>query len=216
MAKIKQLAPEVINLIAAGEVVERPASVVKELVENSLDAGADHIIIKIEQGGAKLIQVKDNGEGMDEVDAKLAFTQHATSKLKSADDLQRILTLGFRGEALASISAVASIELETKTATSPATKVLVHQQKIRISCFDGFCKYFQTFYILWSPVFISYSHHLKIKRGRMSHTCSHLSPLCIDIAISELDQIQRILHVRIQLIDWSHFCRIELAGHTTV
>src|SRR5215203_6602170 len=113
--KIKILPDNLANQIAAGEVVERPASVIKELVENSIDAGASRIQINIELGGRRLMQVTDNGEGMTRDDAVLAFERHATSKIKTLEDLAAIGTLGFRGEALASIASVAKVELVTKT-----------------------------------------------------------------------------------------------------
>jgi DNA mismatch repair protein MutL len=114
MAKIRVLSDHLANQIAAGEVVERPASVAKELVENSIDAGARRIEIDVEAGGRRLLRVSDDGEGMTRDDAVLAFERHATSKISTADDLNSISTLGFRGEALASIAAVARIELITK------------------------------------------------------------------------------------------------------
>jgi DNA mismatch repair protein MutL len=116
MGKIRILSDQVANQIAAGEVVERPASVVKELLENSLDAGATRIRVEIEAGGRKLIRIVDNGHGMGRDDALLAFERHATSKLRSSDDLLSIATLGFRGEALPSIASVARVDLETRAA----------------------------------------------------------------------------------------------------
>ena len=116
MGRIRILSDQVANQIAAGEVVERPASVVKELLENSIDAGATRIRVEIEGGGRKLIRIVDNGCGMVRDDALLAFERHATSKLRSSDDLLSIATLGFRGEALPSIASVARVHLETRAA----------------------------------------------------------------------------------------------------
>src|SRR5215472_9067977 len=114
MSRIRILPESVANKIAAGEVVERPASVVKELLENALDAGAKTVRIEVEQGGKRMIRVTDDGHGMTHDDALLAFERHATSKLKTADDLLSIATLGFRGEALPSIAAVSRLLLETR------------------------------------------------------------------------------------------------------
>src|SRR6201997_2830670 len=117
MGRIRILSDVVANQIAAGEVVERPASVVKELLENSLDAGATRIRVEVEGGGRKLIRIADNGHGMIRDDALLAFERHATSKIRSSDDLLSIATLGFRGEALPSIASIARLELETRAAS---------------------------------------------------------------------------------------------------
>ena len=116
MAKIIQLSPHIANLIAAGEVVERPASVVKELLENAVDAGATQVTVELRDGGMTFIRVTDNGCGMQVEDARTAFLRHATSKLRSAEDLAAISTMGFRGEALAAIASVSRIDLLTKTA----------------------------------------------------------------------------------------------------
>src|SRR5256885_6434651 len=124
MGRIHVLSETVANQIAAGEVVERPASVVKEMLENSLDAGATRIKISVEAGGKKLIQITDNGCGMVRDDAMLAFERHATSKIKDTDDLLSISTLGFRGEALPSIASVARLHLETRAEEEAAGTVL--------------------------------------------------------------------------------------------
>ncbi len=118
MPKIQQLSPHVADLIAAGEVVERPASAAKELVENAIDAGAKNITVELQNGGMTFLRVTDDGCGMSAEDAEIAFLRHATSKLRTASDLEAIHTLGFRGEALAAISAVSRIDLMTKTADS--------------------------------------------------------------------------------------------------
>src|ERR671939_634219 len=132
MSKIRVLSDLVANQIAAGEVVERPASVAKELVENSIDAGARHITVDVEAGGRRLLRVGDDGEGMTRDDAVLAFERHATSKIATADDLSRINTLGFRGEALASIASVARVELITQEeGATEGTRVLVEGGRMR-------------------------------------------------------------------------------------
>ena len=117
MADIIHLLPDsVANQIAAGEVIQRPASLIKELVENSIDAGADRVQVIVTDAGKTCVQVIDNGKGMSETDARLSFERHATSKIQKADDLFSLQTMGFRGEALASIAAVAQVELRTRTA----------------------------------------------------------------------------------------------------
>ncbi|RYG68853.1 DNA mismatch repair protein MutL, partial [bacterium] len=120
-----QLSPEVANQIAAGEVIERPANAVKELVENALDAGARRIQIDIEEGGKKLIRVRDDGHGMNAGDAVLSLQRHATSKISGADDLWRVRTLGFRGEALPSLAAVSHLEIKTREEGSESGTQLV-------------------------------------------------------------------------------------------
>ena len=115
MGKIKVLDEDVSSKIAAGEIIEKPVSVVKELIENSIDASAKNIIIEIEQGGKKSIKVIDDGEGMAKEDIKLAFERHATSKIKNTKDIFNIKTLGFRGEALPSIASVSKIIIFSKT-----------------------------------------------------------------------------------------------------
>jgi DNA mismatch repair protein MutL len=121
LTDIIQLLPDhIANQIAAGEVIQRPASAVKELLENAVDAGADEIRLIIQDAGKQLVQVIDNGKGMSELDARMAFERHATSKIRNIDDLFRIKTMGFRGEALASIAAVAQVELKTRREEDPA------------------------------------------------------------------------------------------------
>src|SRR5512137_1841519 len=120
MSIIRILPEAVANKIAAGEVVERPASVVKELMENSLDAGASRVEVSLEAGGKRRITITDDGCGMSHDDALLAFERHATSKIRTAEDLFEISTLGFRGEALPSIAAVSRLELETRHDTEGA------------------------------------------------------------------------------------------------
>ena len=132
MGRIRILPDRVANQIAAGEVVERPASVCKELIENSLDAAATQLRIELKAGGRSLVKVTDNGSGMNRDDAMLAFERHATSKLRSADDLQAIATLGFRGEALPSIASVSRLTLETRSADEEAgTVVEIHGGRMR-------------------------------------------------------------------------------------
>ena len=132
MSKIRVLPDHVANQIAAGEVVERPASVAKELVENAIDAGSSRIVIDVEAGGRRLLKVSDDGDGMVRDDAVLAFERHATSKIARSEDLSNIATLGFRGEALASIASVARVELATRTEdAAAATRVLIEGGKMR-------------------------------------------------------------------------------------
>lgn len=129
--KIRILDPHISNQIAAGEVVERPASVVKELIENSIDAGSTKIYIEVSSGGLDTIKVSDNGDGMIQEDAELAFVRHATSKIKTGSDLYNIKTMGFRGEALPSIAAVSRVQLSTRTVLcSEGTKLVMEAGKL--------------------------------------------------------------------------------------
>lgn len=130
MSIIKQMDERLANMIAAGEVVDRPASIVKELVENALDAKATEVNIFIEDNGMKLIKVSDNGIGMDKTDAKMAFLRHATSKINNEFDLERINTLGFRGEALAAILSVSKIELKTKQKNANGILLIYENSKL--------------------------------------------------------------------------------------
>ena len=142
MPKIIQLSPHIANLIAAGEVVERPASVVKELLENAVDAGASKVTVEIKDGGMTFLRVTDNGCGMQPEDARTAFLRHATSKLRTAEDLAAIGTMGFRGEALAAIASVSRIDLMTKTAgaisgTNLRLEAGAIQEESEVGCPDG-------------------------------------------------------------------------------
>ncbi|MDE6117295.1 MAG: DNA mismatch repair endonuclease MutL, partial [Duncaniella sp.] len=128
---IKLLPDSVANQIAAGEVIQRPASVIKELVENSIDAGATSVTIVLKDAGRTLIQVIDNGVGMSDTDARLAFERHATSKIQQADDLFALHTMGFRGEALASIAAIAHVDLRTMHKdASIGTRIIISGSKV--------------------------------------------------------------------------------------
>ena len=139
---IVQLSDHVANQIAAGEVVNRPSSVVKELVENAVDAGATEIVVVVKDAGRTLIQVIDNGRGMGEMDARRCFTRHATSKITSADDLLSLVTKGFRGEALASIAAISHVELKTRvTGADLGVKISVSGDQMsdieEVACSEG-------------------------------------------------------------------------------
>ncbi|MGV3488330.1 MAG: DNA mismatch repair endonuclease MutL [Tuberibacillus sp.] len=126
MGRIKRMDEKLANIIAAGEVVERPASIVKELVENALDAHATEIQVDVEEAGLRQIKITDNGDGFDPDDCEIAFERHATSKVLTENDLFHIRTLGFRGEALASIASVSHVELQTSTGDGPGKRIVLH------------------------------------------------------------------------------------------
>ena len=126
MGKINVLSFAVANLIAAGEVVDRPASVIKELLENAIDSGADRITVEIQNGGVTFMRVSDNGCGIEPEDLPVAIRRHATSKIKEASDLDGIITLGFRGEALAAIASVSRMRIISKTADAEVGAVLAY------------------------------------------------------------------------------------------
>lgn len=131
MSKIKILDELTVQKIAAGEIIEKPASIIKELVENSLDANSSNITVEITNGGKNYIRVTDDGDGFLEDDLRIAFKRHSTSKLSNADDLNRVMSFGFRGEALASISTVSKVEVLTKTENDlSGTQVFVEEGKI--------------------------------------------------------------------------------------
>ena len=130
MGNIVLLDDLTINKIAAGEVIERPANVVKELVENSIDAGATNIIIEIRNGGKSLIKIVDNGKGISADDIPLSLERHATSKIRKVEDLENTYSMGFRGEALASISSISTLTMMTKTKDENGTKVIAEAGEI--------------------------------------------------------------------------------------
>ena len=133
MAKISVMSSRLANMIAAGEVIERPSSVIKELVENSIDAHATHIEVMIQGAGKKLICVKDDGDGMDKEDALLCFKRHASSKLVDEYELFKIKTMGFRGEALPSIASVSKVTLYTSNGKDVGSKVEAFEDEINRS-----------------------------------------------------------------------------------
>lgn len=163
MAIIRVLKPQVANQIAAGEVVERPSSVVKELVENAIDAGATAVTVRIENGGMRSITVTDNGCGIDREDCKNAFLRHATSKIETADDLSHVMTLGFRGEALASIASVSRVTMTTRTLGAEVGTRLIIDNGTIISEEDSPCVFGTTFVV--EELFASVPARLKFLKS---------------------------------------------------
>ena len=173
MPKIIQLSPHIANLIAAGEVVERPASVAKELLENAVDAGATKVTLEIRDGGMTFLRVTDNGCGMTAQDARTAFLRHATSKLRTAEDLAAIGTMGFRGEALAAIASVSRIDLLTKV-PEELTGVSLHleggviTEESEAGCPDGTT-------IIVRNLFYNTPASLQTARAALAHSTSQHS-----------------------------------------
>jgi DNA mismatch repair protein MutL len=150
---IKLLSDAVANQIAAGEVVQRPANAIKELLENSLDAGASKIQVLIKDGGSTLMQVIDNGKGMSETDVRLCWERHATSKIQKAEDLFHLSTYGFRGEAMASIAAVAQVEMKSRRAEDEVAQYIRIEGSIGTAgrCCAGGHQYFDKELVLQHP-----------------------------------------------------------------
>ncbi|MBQ2202754.1 MAG: ATP-binding protein, partial [Clostridia bacterium] len=163
MAVIHVLKPQVANQIAAGEVVERPASVVKELVENAIDAGATSVTVRIENGGMRSITVIDNGCGIAREDCRNAFLRHATSKISTADDLSHVLTLGFRGEALASIASVSRVTMTTRPKGAEVGTRLLLDNGTAVSEEDSSCVFGTTFVV--EELFASVPARLKFLKS---------------------------------------------------
>jgi len=181
---IRVLDSYLINQIAAGEVIERPSSVIKELVENSIDANSTSIIIEVQGGGLTYIRVSDDGEGMDESDSILSFERHATSKISSGKDLEKVRSLGFRGEALASISAVSQVEMYTKTLdTDTGTKIVNHGGRI-ISNTGFACSKGTT--VIVRNLFYNVPARLKFMRSTRTET-SAISELISKLILSRPD-----------------------------
>ena len=181
MPKINDLPKSVAELIAAGEVVEKPASVVKELLENAIDSGADKITVEINSGGIKYIRVTDNGCGIDREDVRTAFLSHATSKIKESTDLNSIFTLGFRGEALASIAAVSRVNMLTRTADSPVGTAYVIEGGQEVSIDDAGCPVGTT--IIVRDLFYNTPARMKFLKKDATEA-GYVQDICLKIALS--------------------------------
>jgi len=181
MPKINVLPKSVAELIAAGEVVEKPASVVKELLENAIDSGADKITVEINSGGIKYIRVTDNGCGIDREDVRTAFLSHSTSKIKESTDLNSIFTLGFRGEALASIAAVSRVNMLTRTADSPVGTAYVIEGGQEVSIDDAGCPVGTT--IIVRDLFYNTPARMKFLKKDATEA-GYVQDICLKIALS--------------------------------
>lgn len=190
MGKIQVLDKSVSNKIAAGEVVERPASVVKELLENALDAGATHIVTEIKNGGISYIRVTDNGSGMAKEDVPTALLRHATSKIREAEDLDAIMSLGFRGEALSSIGAVSKLEIYTRTADEETGTHLVSDGGDVIECAEAGCPAGTT--IVVRDLFMNTPARMKFLRKNYTEA-GYVSDIVNRLALARADVSFRLL-----------------------
>ncbi|MBQ3133532.1 MAG: DNA mismatch repair endonuclease MutL [Clostridia bacterium] len=190
MGKIQLLDKHTAELIAAGEVVERPASVVKELVENAIDAGATNVTVEIERGGVGLIRVTDNGSGMEHEDVPMAFLRHATSKVRTADDLEAIGTLGFRGEALASVAEVARVELRTCRAEDMVGTHYVIEGGVELVYEDDGCAVGTTIYV--RDLFYNIPARMKFLKKDVSEG-NAVSALVSKLALSHPEIAMRLI-----------------------
>src|SRR5579883_724772 len=198
MGRIRILSDAVANQIAAGEVVERPASVVKELLENSLDAGANALRLEVEAGGRRLIRLADDGCGMMRDDALLAFERHATSKLSDVKDLASIATLGFRGEALPSIASVSRLVLETKTGEEQiGTRVELAGGKI-LKCEDAVLA--PGTVITVRDLFYNVPARKKFLRSEQTET-AHIASLVTHYSLAHPDKAFSLRHNRAELLE---------------
>ncbi|HHY20964.1 MAG TPA: DNA mismatch repair endonuclease MutL [Bacilli bacterium] len=199
MATIHKLSDELANKIAAGEVVERPASIVKELVENALDANSRHILVEVEEGGMSKIRVLDDGDGIEASEVETAFFRHATSKIKTDKDLFNILTLGFRGEALPSIASVACVELKTSTGEGAGTSIRIEGGKI---VEKSFAKTRRGTEVIVSQLF--YNTPARLKYLKTVHTeLGNISDVMNRMALAHPDVAFELLHHDKQLLKTS-------------
>jgi len=198
MGRIRVLSDNVANKIAAGEVVERPASVVKELLENSLDAGATEIRIDTESGGRRLIRIADDGHGMLRDDALLAFERHATSKLSNVDQLDSIATLGFRGEALPSIASVSRLTLESRSDDEPTgTRVEIGGGRLN-NCEEAALPRGTT--ITVRDLFYNVPARKKFLRSDQTEL-AHIASLVTHYSLAHCDKTIRLTHDTKDLLD---------------
>ncbi|MDQ7016036.1 MAG: DNA mismatch repair endonuclease MutL, partial [Gammaproteobacteria bacterium] len=198
--RIKSLPDQLINQIAAGEVVERPSAVVKELLENSLDAGADQVSIEIEQGGVRLIKIRDNGSGLHHDDLSLALSRHATSKIASLDDLEQVASLGFRGEALPSIASVSRLTLTSRSAASEQAWVLEGEGRERLPEVKPASHPLGTTLDV-RDLFFNVPARRKFLRAEKTEF-GHIDTVVKRIALSRFDVAFRLSHNGRQLFQW--------------